>query len=86
MRNTLSLFAEPSLVKEFYLSKSTMNKATTGQYLNRLGIFGVCLDKEYGGLTICGLVNKIKMEWWVSTVFSANKVPTLEDATSQQVQ
>ncbi len=37
-----------------------MNKATAGQYLNRLSIFSVFLNKELDGLTIDSLVNKIK--------------------------
>jgi integrase len=37
-----------------------MNKATTGQYLNRLSNFGVFLNNEFDGLTIDSLVNKIK--------------------------
>jgi len=60
--NTISLLTEPSLVKEFYSSIATMNKSTAGQYLNRLSIFGVFLNKEFDGLTIDGLVNKIKEE------------------------
>lgn len=58
--NTAILLDEPSLVKEFYLSTSIMNKATAVQYLGRLTHFGVFLSKEYGGLTIDSLVNKIK--------------------------
>ena len=58
--NTVSLMEEPSLVKEFYLSTSTMSKATATQYLNRLSHFGVFLSKEYGGLTIDSLVDKFK--------------------------
>ena len=58
--NTISLLEGPSLVKEFYWSTSTMNKATAGQYLNRLGVFSVFLNKELDGLTIDILVNKIK--------------------------
>ena len=37
-----------------------MNKATAGQYLNRLGVFSSFLNKEFDGLTIDSLVNKIK--------------------------
>jgi integrase len=37
-----------------------MNKATAEQYLSRLRLFGVFLNKEYGGLTIDSLVDKIK--------------------------
>ena len=51
---------EKSLVKDFYLSISTMNKSTAGQYLSRLNIFSVFLNKEFDGLTIDSLVNKIK--------------------------
>lgn len=58
--NTISLLEKQSLVKEFYLSTSTMNKATAEQYLSRLRHFSVFLNKEYGVLTINGLVNKIK--------------------------
>ncbi len=39
--NTVSLLDGPSLVKEFYMSISTMSKSTARQYLNRLGIFSV---------------------------------------------
>ena len=58
--NTVSLLEGPSLIKEFYLSTSTMNKATAEQYLSRLRHFGFFLNKEYGGLTVDSLVNKIK--------------------------
>jgi integrase len=37
-----------------------MNKSTAGQYLSRLNIFNVFLYKEFDGLTIDGLINKIK--------------------------
>ena len=53
--NTIRLLAEPSLVKEFYSSISAMNKSTAGQYLNRLSIFSVFLNKEFDGLTIDSL-------------------------------
>ena len=49
-----------SFVRDFYSSVSTMNKSTAGQYLNRLSIFSVFLNKEFNGLTIDSLVNKIK--------------------------
>jgi integrase len=37
-----------------------MNKSTAWQYLNRLSVFSVFLNKEFDGLTIDSLVNKIK--------------------------
>ncbi len=37
-----------------------MNKSTADQYLSRLNIFNIFLDKEFNGLTIYSLVNKIK--------------------------
>ena len=58
--NTSRLLEDTSLVKDFYSSISTMNKSTAGQYLNRLSIFSVFLNKEFDGLTIDSLVNKIK--------------------------
>jgi integrase len=58
--NTISLLEGPSLVKEFYLSISAMNRSTAGQYLNRLSIFSGFLNKEFDGLKIDSLVNKIK--------------------------
>ncbi len=58
--NIISLLSEKSLVKDFYSSVSTMNKSTAGQYLNRLNIFSVFLNKEFDGLTIDSLIDKIK--------------------------
>jgi integrase len=58
--NTISLLEGPSPVKEFYLSISAMSQSTAGQYLNRLVIFSGFLNKEFDGLTIDSLVNKIK--------------------------
>jgi len=73
--NTISLLAEKSLVSEFYSSISTMNKSTAGQYLSRLNIFSVFLNKEFDGLTIDSLVNKIKEKtvdpYSVLTAYSA---------------
>ena len=37
-----------------------MNKPTAEQYLSRLNIFNIFLDKEFNGLTIYSIVNKIK--------------------------
>jgi integrase len=56
----VSLLEEKSLVKDFYSSISIMNKSTAEQYLSRLNIFSVFLNKEFDGLTIDSLVNKIK--------------------------
>ena len=39
-----------------------MNKSTAEQYISRLNIFSIFLNKEFNGLTINDLVNKIKEE------------------------
>ena len=60
--NASQLLEDRPLIKEFYFSISTMNKATAKQYLSRLNIFSVFLDKEFDGLTIDNLVSNIKDE------------------------
>ena len=46
---TIRMLAEKTLVKDFYSSISTMSKSTAVQYLNRLNIFSVFLNKEFDG-------------------------------------
>ena len=57
---SVSRLLEDEFVKDFYSSISTMNKSTAEQYLSRLNIFNIFVDKEFDGLTINSLVNKIK--------------------------
>ena len=59
-QESVSRLLEDEFVKDFHCSISTMNKSTAEQYLSRLNIFNIFLDKEFNGLTIYGLVNKIK--------------------------
>ena len=68
-RIPLAYLKNTSLVKDFYSSISAMNKSTAGQYLNRLSVFSVFLNKEFDGLTIDSLVNKIKRKLPIPTVF-----------------
>ena len=59
-QESVSRLLEDEFVKDFYCSISTMNKSTAEQYLSRLNIFNIFVDKEFNGLTIYSLVNKIK--------------------------
>ena len=60
-QESVSRLFEDEFVIDFYHSISTMNKSTAEQqYLSRLNIFKIFLDKEFKGLTIYSLVNKIK--------------------------
>ena len=57
---SIGCLLEDEFVKDFYSIVSTMNKSTSEQYLSILNIFNIFLNKELNGLTINGLVNKIK--------------------------
>jgi hypothetical protein len=60
-QESVSRLLEDEFVIDFYCSISTMNKSTAEQqYLSRLSIFNIFLDKEFNDLTIYSLVNKIK--------------------------
>jgi hypothetical protein len=52
-QESVSRLLEDEFVKDFYCNISTMNKSTVEQqYLSRLNIFNIFLDKEFNGLTI----------------------------------
>ena len=57
---SVSRILEDQIVKDFISTITTMNKSTAEQYLSRLNIFSIFLQKEFNGLTINDLVNKIK--------------------------
>ena len=57
--NTTEILKLPS-VRDYFENLNIMNKSTAEQYLSRLNIFSAFLDKEYNGLTIDNIVNKIK--------------------------
>src|SRR6185437_64771 len=57
---SVSRLLEDKIVKDFISTISTMNKSTSEQYISRLNIFNKFFIKEYNGLTINDLVNKIK--------------------------
>src|SRR6476469_5110986 len=49
-----------SSVRNYFENINIMNKSTAEEYLNRLRIFNEFLYKEYGGMTIDNLLEKIK--------------------------
>jgi integrase len=57
--NTIELLNLPS-VRNYFENTNIMNKSTAEEYLNRLGIFKEFLYKEYDGITIDILLEKIK--------------------------
>jgi len=48
------------LVRNYFENTNTMNKPTAEEYLNRLKIFNAFLIKEYDGITIETVLEKIK--------------------------
>ena len=48
------------LVRNYYENTNIMNKSTAEEYINRLKIFNAFLYKEYDGITIETLLEKIK--------------------------
>ena len=57
--NTIELLNLPS-VKNYFENTNIMNKSTAEEYINRLRIFNEFLYKEYDGITIDTLLEKIK--------------------------
>ena len=57
--NTIELLNLPS-VRNYFENTNVMSKSTVEEYLNRLRIFNSYLNKEYGGMTIEHLLEKIK--------------------------
>ena len=57
--NTVELLNLP-LVRNYFENTNIMNKSTAEEYLNRLKIFNEFLYKEYEGITIDTLLEKIK--------------------------
>jgi integrase len=57
--NTTEILNLPS-VRDYFENTTIMNKSTAEEYLYRLKIFNVFLYKEYNGLTIDTLLEKIK--------------------------
>src|SRR6476659_5362731 len=49
-----------SSVRNYFENTNIMNKSTAEEYINRLRIFNEFLYKEYGGMTIDNLLEKIK--------------------------
>ena len=47
-------------VRDYFENTTIMNKSTAEEYLNRLKIFNEFLHKEYDGITIDNLLEKIK--------------------------
>ncbi len=57
--DTIELLNLPS-VRNYFENTNIMNKSTAEEYLNRLRIFNEFLHKEYNGITIDTLLEKIK--------------------------
>jgi hypothetical protein len=49
-----------SSVRDYFENTNIMNKSTAEEYLNRLKVFNSFLTKEYDGISIDTLLNKIK--------------------------
>jgi hypothetical protein len=57
--DTIELLNLP-LVRNYFENTNIMSKSTADEYLNRLKIFSAFLYKEYDGITIENLLEKIK--------------------------
>ena len=57
--DTIELLNLPS-VRNYFENTNIMNKSTAEEYLNRLKIFNAFLYKEYDGINIETLLEKIK--------------------------
>jgi hypothetical protein len=63
-QESVSRLLEDEFVIDFYCSISTTKKSTAEQqYLSRLNIFNIFLNKKLNNLTMYSLVNKIKEEF-----------------------
>ena len=74
--DTIELLNLPS-VRNYFENTNIMNKSTAEEYLNRLRIFNEFLNKEYDGITIDTLLEKIKDgtidTYTILSKFSANQ-------------
>ncbi|MGN6351462.1 MAG: hypothetical protein ACTHL3_08375 [Candidatus Nitrosocosmicus sp.] len=57
--DTIELLNHPS-VRDYFENTNIMNKSTAEEYLYRLRIFNAFLEKEYDGISIDTLLEKIK--------------------------
>ena len=58
--NKGSSTGDNATVSKYIRNVSTMNISTANEYLARLNNFKIFIAKEYGGLTVDGLVSRIK--------------------------
>ena len=73
---TIELLNLP-VIKNYFENTNIMNKTTAEEYINRLRIFKEFLNKEYDGITIDNLLEKIKNgtidAYTILSKFSANQ-------------